>query len=116
VRRSSDIQRVECLRVVDNRLIWEERGGDCWLLGVRRTNVLDGEVSLISELYRSLDGFWGVVGSLEAWSVVGSSFVDVLSGRCRTYSAIRARPSGFAKFPGERLPIFLSAATWAASQ
>jgi hypothetical protein len=29
-------------------------------------NVLDGEVSLISELYRSLDGFWGVVGSLEA--------------------------------------------------
>jgi hypothetical protein len=34
---------------------------------VRRTNVLDGEVSLISELYRSLDGFWGVVGSLEVY-------------------------------------------------
>lgn len=29
-------------------------------------NVFDGDVSLISELYRSLDGFWGVVGSLEA--------------------------------------------------
>ena len=45
---------------------------------VRRTNVFDGEVSLKSELYRSLDGFWGVVGSLEAWNVVRSSFVDVL--------------------------------------
>jgi hypothetical protein len=33
-------------------------------------NVFDGDVSLISELYRSLDGFWGVVGSLEAWGVV----------------------------------------------
>jgi hypothetical protein len=32
-------------------------------------NALDGEVSLISELYRSLDGFWGVVGSLETWDV-----------------------------------------------
>ena len=49
--------------MVDNR----ERGGDCWVLGVHRMNVFDGEVSLISELYRSLDGFWGVVGSLEAW-------------------------------------------------
>lgn len=52
--------------MVDNRLIWEVRGGDGWLLALRRKNVLDGEVSLISELYRSLDGFWGVVGSLEA--------------------------------------------------
>jgi hypothetical protein len=102
--------------VVDNRLIWEERGGDGWLLALRRKNVLDGEVSLISELYRSLDGFWGVVGSLEAWGVVCSSFVDVLRDKCRTYSAIRARPSGFTKFPGERLPIFLSAATRAAPQ
>jgi len=33
-------------------------------------NALDGEVSLISELYRSIGGFWGVVGSLEAWDVV----------------------------------------------
>ena len=33
-------------------------------------NVLDGEVSLIRELYRSLGGFWGVVGSLEACDVV----------------------------------------------
>jgi len=79
-------------------------------------NVFDGEVSLISELYRSLDGFWGVVGSFEAWGVVCSSFVDMLRGRCRTYSAIGARPSGFAKFPGKRLPIFLSAATWAPPQ
>ena len=79
-------------------------------------NVLDGEVSLIIELYRSLDGFWGVVGSLEAWVVECSSFVDALRGRYPTYSAIRARPSGFTKFPGERLPIFLSAATWAAPQ
>lgn len=67
MRRSSDIQRVECFRAVDNRLTCEERGGDGWLLRVRRTNVLDGEVSLISELYRSLDGFWGVVGSLEVY-------------------------------------------------
>jgi hypothetical protein len=63
---------------VDNRLAWEERGGDCWLLRVRRTNVLDGEVSLISELYRSLDGFWGVVGSLEVYGVVWSSLFEVL--------------------------------------
>jgi hypothetical protein len=33
-------------------------------------NVLEGEVSLISELYRSLDGFWGVDGSFEACDVV----------------------------------------------
>jgi hypothetical protein len=45
-----------------------------------------------------------------------SLFVDVLRGRCRTYSAIRARPSGFTKFLGERLPIFLSAATRATPQ
>jgi hypothetical protein len=78
VRRSSDIQRVWCFRAVDNRLTCDERGGDCWLLRVRLTKVLDGEVSLISELYRSLDGFWGVVGSMEAWGVVCSSFFDVL--------------------------------------
>lgn len=68
-RRSSDIQRVECFLEVDNRLAWEARGGEYWLLRVCRTNVFDGDVSLISELYRSLDGFWGVVGSLEAWDV-----------------------------------------------
>jgi hypothetical protein len=33
-------------------------------------NALDGEVSLRRELYRSLAGFWGVVGSLETWDVV----------------------------------------------
>lgn len=41
-------------------------------------NVLEGEVSLKSELYRSLDGFCGVVGSLEAWDVVGSSLADTM--------------------------------------
>lgn len=55
---------------MDNRLTWEERGGELLLSSVRRINVLDGEVSLISELYRSLDGFWGVVGSLEACNEV----------------------------------------------
>ena len=32
---------------------------------MRRMDVLDGEVSLNSELYRSLGNFGGVVGSLE---------------------------------------------------
>jgi hypothetical protein len=100
VNRSS-VQRVAYFCVVDNWLIWEERGGVCWLLRVRHTNIVDGEVSLVSELYRSPDGF-------EGWSapwrhgvyVECSSFVDVLRARYRTYSTIRVRPSGFTEFPG----------------
>lgn len=34
----------------------------------------------------------------------------------QTYPAIRARSSGFSKFPGKRLPIFLSATARAAPQ
>ena len=79
-------------------------------------NVLDGEVSLISELYRSLDGFWGVDGSLEACNMVMLVFSWQSYARCATYPAIRARPSRIAKLPGKWLPVFLSTATWAPPQ
>jgi len=115
-RKSSDIQRDGCLLELDNRLAWEARGGEYWLFRACRMNVLEGEVSLISELYRSLDGFWGVDGSFEACDVVMLIFSWQSYDGCATYPAIRARPSGIAKLPGKWLPVFLSAATWAPPQ
>jgi hypothetical protein len=52
--------------MVDIWLAWEERWEKSGFCRVRRTDVLDGDISLTSELYRSRGNFWGVVGSLEA--------------------------------------------------
>ena len=51
--------------MVETWLAWEERWEEFGFCRVRRTDVLDGEVSLASELYLSRGNFWGVVGSLE---------------------------------------------------
>ena len=51
--------------MVGTWLAWEERWEMFGFWRVRRRDVLDGEISLASEVYRSRGNFWGVVGSLE---------------------------------------------------